>query len=252
MRIYLSAAVVLLASLSILATWAEPFENGDLFISLAGGRDVVNGKLAQPDEWSFVTNGRVWINQNWLSHLLIYLAWCAAGEGGLLALKATLIAALTVFLWLLAIRRGCQWQAALLLSSGLTASCYHFTFLRANLFTLVMAGLLLWLLHRSMDTRGRIWWVLPVMLVWSNLHGGYVFGLGMVCLWAACISIGDAWRLRQNPLPKDWPLWACAAACVAEATVSPFGLHNLTHPLVIAGSQAWHTSTNGCRCCPVR
>ncbi len=155
----------------------------------------------------------------------------------------------------------------MLLAAGLVTACNPFTQLRANVSTLVLIPLLLWLLHRSVDDRRRIWWTVPVLLAWANLHGGFVFGLGMVGLWAICISVQDWYRNRRLPgaTPKrvsrscgrgpaatnqgraamsqlqgaTWPLWPCTVACIAVAAVSPFGLHNLTHPLVIASSKAW-------------
>jgi len=63
---------VALSVAAVLASWAGSESGGDLFMSLSGGRDVVQGKLGAPDDWAFTTGVRVWINQNWLSHLLIY------------------------------------------------------------------------------------------------------------------------------------------------------------------------------------
>ena len=235
----LAGAVVLPAALSIAATWATPKQVGDLFIALAGGRDVVGGALGKPDQWSFITNGRVWINQNWLSHLLIYVTWQLGGETGLLVLKAALLTAMAALLYLLGRRCGADRLGAILLASGLMIACSQFVALRANLSTLVMMPLAMWLLHRGFEGRQRIWWMLPVQLVWANLHGGFVFGLGMMGLWAVCVTVQDWRRLRRNPLARDWPLWACTACCIAVSAVSPFGLENLSHPLVIATSESW-------------
>lgn len=236
---YLVVAVGAMAVLAVLVTWAAPGVDGDLFVALAGGRDVATGQLGRPDAWSSLTVGRVWINQNWLSHLLIYLAWRVAGQPGLLVLKATLISAMAAFVYRLGLRRGSPWPIALLLAAVVTACCADFAFLRANLSTLVMVPLILWLLHYSIDKRHCTWWVLPAIVLWANLHGGFVFGLGMVGLWAICITLEDWRRDGKNPLAQDWPLWACSAACIVAAAVSPFGLENLTHPLVIASSKAW-------------
>lgn len=236
---YLCVSVVLVALCAILPTWAASMGASDLFMSLAGGRDVMDGKIGQPDDWSFTTGGRVWINQNWLSHLLMFLTWRVGGQTGLLVLKAVLLVAMAAFLSLLSRRRGCTWPAAVLLAGGLTLSCCQFAELRANLVTLVMVPMLMWLLYRSIDNRHRIWWTLPVMLAWANLHGGFVFGLGMIGLWAICVSAWDWYRRGRSSLRENWPLWACAASCVAVAAVSPFGTQNLTHPLVIASSASW-------------
>jgi hypothetical protein len=71
---FLLATFALLAA-AVLAIWAGSSAVGDLYMSLSGGRDVALGHLGRPDDWSFTTGGRVWVNQNWLSHVLIYLFW---------------------------------------------------------------------------------------------------------------------------------------------------------------------------------
>jgi hypothetical protein len=238
--LWVVATILLLAACAILQAWATPEPaTGDLFVALAGGRDVVDGKLGQPDDWSFTTAGHIWINQNWLSHLLMFLAWRVGGPAGLLLLKAALLAAMACFLCLLSLRRGCTAPVAILLSAGLIMGCHLFIDMRANLLTLMILPLWMWMLYRTIDNPHRIWWALPVILAWANLHGGFVFGLGMLGLWAACTTLQNGVRLRRNPLPTDWPLWACAAACTAAAAISPFGIQNLTHPFLVISSAAW-------------
>jgi hypothetical protein len=74
-RLLCLAVCVLLLAL----VWAEPRPNDDLFIALAGGRDALAGHLGHPDDWSYTTEGRVWVNQNWASDVLFYLVHTASG-----------------------------------------------------------------------------------------------------------------------------------------------------------------------------
>lgn len=237
--LYLSIALLALTVLAIVAAWLFPMRAGDLFVALAGGRDVAAGHLGKPDDWSCLTAGRVWINQNWLSHLLIYLSWRIGGPTGVILFKAKMISLMAFFIGLLSFRRSRSLPVALLLSAGMVVSCAKFTFLRANLSTLVLMPLLIWLLHLSADRRHRIWWAVPIILLWANLHGGFIFALGMIGLWATCMTVQDWRNGGPNVLAKVWPLWACTVACIAAAAVSPFGLENLAHPFLIASSQAW-------------
>lgn len=208
-------------------------------MSLAGGRDVVQGRLGAPDDWAFTTGGRVWINQNWLSHLVMYSSWRAGGETGLLTLKAALLALMAGLLFLDARRRSGQGVVAAPIAAGLVAACFHFVLLRPNLFTLTLVPLALLLLHAAFERRRLIWWAVPLLALWSNLHGGFVLGLAMVGLWMACV-VAEDWRGRgAAALPAAGPLAACFAACVAACTLSPFGLTNLKEPLVVASSPGW-------------
>lgn len=212
---------------------------------------MVQGRLGAPDDWAFTTGGRAWINQNWLSHLLIYASWRWGGDAGLLTLKAALLAAIAALLFLVARRRsghGARGGATggamggavgAIVAAGIVAACFHFVLLRPNLLTLTLVPLAMVLLHAAFEDRRLIWWTVPLMALWSNLHGGFVLGLAMVGLWMACALVGD-WRHRgAAALAGARPLAACFAACVAACALSPFGLVNLKEPLVVASSPGW-------------
>ncbi len=232
-------AIVALLSAVVLVVWAVSAPVGDLFMSLAGGRDVVQSRLGHLDDWSFMTPGRIWIDQNWLSHLLIYDTWHSTGESGLLVLKALLLAAIAGIAFLLARSRGAGTPAAATISAGVVLACFRFVALRPNLLTLVFVPLTIWVLHSAERDRRRLAWSVPLMALWANTHGGFVFGLAIVALWVLCTVLDDARRFGLGAIAKDWPLLVTAIACVAACAISPFGLRNLTHPLVIASSKAW-------------
>ena len=228
-----------LLAAAVLVIWAGSAPVGDLFMSLAGGLDIVRGKLGRPDEWSFMTNGRVWMDQNWLAHLLIYLAWRTGGEYALHVLKAALLSAMALLVLRVARERGAPWPAAMAIASALVLATFRFVVLRPNLFTLVLVPLAMLLLRGSHSDRRHLWWFVPLMCLWANVHGGFVLGLLMLGLWVACEFAADLARAGSAALRRDWPLAALMAACVAVCMVSPFGVRNLTHPFVIASSQAW-------------
>ncbi len=234
-----AVGLLVLSAAAVLATWASSESAADLYMALAGGRDVVQGKLGGPDDWSFTTGGRVWINQNWLSHLLIYTTWLWGRETGLLVLKAVLLAVMSALLFLVARRRGGHWPTAAILSAGIVLACFRFVLLRPNLLTLALVPLAMLLLYRSFEDHRRIWWTVPLMAIWSNLHGGFVFGLGLIGLWVSCALLEDWRRHGRAIIRMDWQLPACLAACVAACVLSPFGLLNLEEPLVIASGAGW-------------
>jgi hypothetical protein len=229
--------------------WAEPRPNGDLDVALAVGRDVMDGKLGRPDDWAFTTAGRVCINQNWGSHLLHYLVYRAGGTTGLLLLKAALIGAAALFVCLAAWQRQVSWAVALVAAAGAIAAGRSYIDLRANLTTLVLAPLALWLLFK---TRRNVHWIWAVMVLnglWANMHGGFIFGLGMMALWVAvrCVA-GTIASLQEHSPPaaglriaarRLWPLPAALAGSVLLAAfANPYGPVNLTFPLTIV-APAW-------------
>ncbi|MBZ5588368.1 MAG: hypothetical protein LAO05_07385 [Acidobacteriia bacterium] len=236
----LTAAVLLLVLVTV---WATPRVSGDTFMSLAGGRDVLDGKLGKPDEWSFTTSGRVWPHQNWGFDALAYVSTRVAGERGLLVLKALLLLATASVMVAASRARGAEWPATLLVMAAALAGVRWHLELRANLATYLMAVLLVLIIYRSCSRPRLIWVAVPLMAAWANLHGGFMLGFAMLGLWTATCVLA---AIRTEGLARAtygaWPPAVALAASVALAAIlSPFGTTNLTHPLTIARDAEWRT-----------
>lgn len=235
----LATTIVLVA-----IVWAEPRPVGDYYIALAAGRDIVNSRFAcltQPDTWSFMTDGRIWLNQNWGTHLLYYLIYELGGNQGVLLLKALVLSAMTFFLAMACRQRKVGWPVALLVSGAAVAAGRSFIDLRPNMVGLMIVPLMLWLLYSARAKPHRAWAALLVIGVWANSHGSFVFGLGMMGLWTSCwlITLALLNGIKVT-LRRYWPmLVAAAAAVVVSGVLTPFGAANLTHPFVIARSHEW-------------
>jgi hypothetical protein len=202
LRIAATAVALIVAVSSVTVIWGEPRPIGDLYAGLAVGQDVFNGKLGQPDDWSFMSGGRVAINQNWGTHVLTYVAYQALGPRGVLSLKMAMICLAALFICLAARQRQVSWAVALLVAAGAIAAGRSYIDMRANLSTLVIAPLSLWLMFKS---RQNVHWMWAVMLlngIWANVHGGFIFGLGMTALWAGMLLIQRTLELlRPRPPP---------------------------------------------------
>ena len=77
---------------------------------------------------------------------------------------------------------------ALLVTSAAIIALRHYIDMRANLFTLVSVPALTWLLAIAFQDKRKLWLALAVMVLWSNLHGGFVFGLAD---YAAMLAVND-------------------------------------------------------------
>src|SRR5262249_25386262 len=130
---------VLLALAALLA-WSARGANSDFFMALGGGEDVVAGRLAKPDTWSYITAGRVWINQSWLPHWALYCLWQIGGPPSAVAARSVLLGAvvLGMLAWIRA--HGISWPAACLAVALFLLVCrYYFYFaLRGNLVTIAI------------------------------------------------------------------------------------------------------------------
>lgn len=242
-RLELSLCLATTVALAAMV-WALPRPIDDLFVALAGGRDVVAGKLGTPDDWAFTTHGRVWLDQNWGTHWVTFLIWRAFGEGGLLAQKAVLLAATIAFLVLACRERGVAVPTALLVAGGAIAASRSYVDLRPNLTSIMLTPLLLWMLYRSRARPRFVWVAALVVWIWSNAHGGFVLGIALMALWAGSCAVAAAVGAADNRWSRASvacaPLVAATGAAVlCAAFANPFGVANLTHPLVVAREPIW-------------
>ncbi len=241
------------AVMAMVAIWLVFRPIGDLYVALAAGRDIVQGKMGSPDEWSFTAAERVWINQNWGTHLMYYLSYIWGGEWGLLSVKAGLIALLGLGVALACRARRVSWPVSWVVAGAVLLAGKEFIDQRPNLTSLALDPILLWLLYRSRNHPHRIWWAAALLALWANMHGGFFFGIGMMGLWTVCqLLAGAIKRGVGHSIRTNWPLVAATGAAILSAgLLTPFGLFqaagsetflrdwNLTHPLIMAGSDVW-------------
>lgn len=238
-----TAAGIVLILFALCVTWSIPRGSGDLYISLAAGRDVLAGKLGAPDDWSFSTNGRIWINQNWGADVILYLAASAFGGTGLLAVKFILLFLSALFLFLALRERKIEPLVNLAVTSVIMIAVNGYAILRPNLFTLPLTALELWLLFKSAKKLSLLWAAVAVVLFWANVHAGFIFGLGMLFLWAVCLFVPELWRKKPGAFRRGWQLPAAvAAALILAGLVNPFGLKNLTLPFTMLGGSEWNVT----------
>jgi hypothetical protein len=243
---WILAAVGILLVLFVLVTvWLIPRSSSDLFISLAGGRDIMAGKLAAPDDWSFSTNGKVWFNQNWGADLIIYLANSAAGDTGLLVLKFLILLAGSLFI-VLGMRRFKLPLPVSLLTAAITiVSINMYAIFRPNLFVVVFVPLLFWLLYKAAERPVLIWIAVAVSVVWANVHASFVFGLGMIVLWVVTSMAPDIVSGKWDIVKKKWHLAAgMLVSILLCGLLNPFGFKNLLFPFTMVQDGAWQNITD--------
>lgn len=102
---------------------------------------------------------------------------------------------------------------------------------------------------RAEHTQGdRRWWailaLLPLLVVWSNAHGSFLFGYGLVGLFGACWLVARAFELirRRRGLATITDAQALVVGLLtvlaAGLTImqGPFGLENFTHQFKVTTS----------------
>lgn len=192
-----------------------------------------SGTLVHGDPFSFTAGhderGRHWIPHQWLGECLMGALYRAGGWDLLQLATVTILAGLYTWIAHRLIVAGLHWSLAiavmvLVLACG--ASHFH---VRPHLSTMVFFGITFaWLadFEAGRLPMRRLFWLIPIYIVWSNIHGGMLGGLFTIGLalagWTLFRLIGWDTPLRT---PKSFiGLTLLLFACALTALVNPYGL----------------------------
>ncbi len=234
------AALTLAAALTVLLS-LFPIHSFDLWWHLRTGELIVEeGRIPTADPFTFTAQGRPWVTHEWLSEVLFFRIYEWGGLDLLIVLKA-LACGLAVLLaaWAGSLseagnvsRHLSTAAAAVLLAGPLLAPR---AFVRPHILTALCLGLTLLLLRLGSRTgKARFRWLLiPLFVLWANLHSGFLLGLGLVFLYwlgeqAFDIgSLGRPGRTRQVAIGYALPF-----ALIALSTlINPHHIEALLYPL---------------------
>ncbi len=168
-----------------------------------------SGFVWTTDPLSWTVPGAYWPNHEWLSQILFYGSYRAAGLSGAVALMTVVV--LATWVAEAALCGGPEHLRMPAMALGVMAFAVFWS-LRPHMFTLLGVPVLLLLLRAR-----RMQPVIPALfLLWANLHGGVVLG-GVILVVGAVAAI---WYDRSS-----WRAWLLIVALSALATLcTPLGL----------------------------
>jgi hypothetical protein len=233
----------------------RPTTDPDLFWHLATGRWILeHRRIPFADPFSWTVPGRAWIAHEWLTEVAFEAMHRVGGFGVLVALSIALIVGTFAVVARSARSLGAAdgVTAALLLVAAFASA--HTWGPRPQVITLLLFA---WFVARLRSFAHALdapapWWFVPITLVWSNLHGGFMFGLTAV--WAFSLALSaEAVAARFLPpraalIARGWRptrtgrelarLWAVAAGCVVASMGTPNTWKGLVYPFTYLGDNA--------------
>ncbi|MEX0626000.1 MAG: hypothetical protein WD402_05610 [Chloroflexota bacterium] len=230
---WLPPPVVLLAialgGVMFAITVTKGVQDPDFFWHISAGQLIAQtGQVPSTDPFSFTWLGKPWTPHEWLSELLIY--WLVTGLGRIGALIVFGLFPAAIFAILAtALRRACGARVlamAVPFAVGAFVMIGFVTLRPQAISWLLLAGLIWFLLEARPDRPRRFLLLIPPFVVWANLHGLYVIGLGVVGLYALFTITG------QTPMSprRNWVLGALAGV-IAASMVTPAGPIGILYPL---------------------
>jgi hypothetical protein len=158
--------------------------NQDAWLALTGGRAIVEHGLPHHEAWTIWGAGKAFVDQQWLGQAVLYLVHAAGGFGLLAAFHALVTLAAITFVLVVARRRGASQRSVLLLLPlsffCLIGSTWQ---VRTQSFAYLLFAVCVWLLvEDARSPSSRVFWCLPLLAVWGNLHGSATLGAGLVVI----------------------------------------------------------------------
>jgi hypothetical protein len=218
--------VVVVILVGLFAMAARTPADTDMWWHLGAGRAIVTtGRIPYADEFSFTARGKPWVNVQWLAQVGMYLARSVGGD----ALLALLVAALVVvaFAFVYPQMVGSPFLRAFIIVMSATASSVIWS-PRPQMLSFALLGVTSYLVYLfKWKQINRLWVLIPVFVLWGNVHGGYALGLMLI----GCVIVGEALnRLTgRGALPEvlTWHeiglLAGAGVLCGLALLVNPYG-----------------------------
>lgn len=227
-----TAIVALLAWATAIGRGSQLLRDPDVFSHIAVGRWILaHGEVPAGDVFSHSMPGAPWIAHEWLVEIAIALLYDRLGWAALAVAGATCFAAALAILAYALLRYlpvGAM-AAAVLAAWGL---CFPHLVARPHL--VVFPLLVVWtaaLVAARADNRAPSIWLALVMVLWANIHGSHVFGLGLAGMFAAEALFDAADRPAAWRAVRGWGVFGVVALAAALAT--PHGFSGLLFPFEV-------------------
>jgi hypothetical protein len=206
----------------------------DLYLHISVGREIL-AHHSVPDHGIFSGSmpGAPWVAHEWLSALSFALLYNYFGWGGIVACVGVLIGT-AIGLLAAEIYRTLGLLGALCCAILAWGMCVPHLVARPHVMTLPL--LVVWIAaHVRARHDGRVppFLLVPLMTLWANLHGGFMFGLVFTALFAGEAVFESTTAERARAAAIRWALFLGAA--ILAAAITPQGIHGLLFPFQVLG-----------------
>jgi hypothetical protein len=201
----------------------------DTYSHIAVGRWIIaHGAVPTTDPFSFSMQGAPWIAFEWLSEVIYAATFALAGWAGVVALAAAAAALAVGLLTRFLLRELAPTPALLMVVAAIVLLAPHML-ARPHMLTLpVMMAWAAALVH-GMDRRAPPpYWALPLLVLWANLHGSVVLGLGLIGPAALEALLNE----KRSEWPRVILRWLpFSALALVACCLTPYGPEPLLMPL---------------------
>jgi hypothetical protein len=188
--------------------------------------------VPETDVYSFTMRGQPWISTQWLAQVAYAKTYAICGWSGPVVLAASAIAVTFALSAKFLSRQLSESTTLVFVAAALALTVPH---LLARPHVLALPVMVAWVggMISAADRRGApSLWLLPLMALWANLHGGFVLGLMLVTPIALDAVLSTDVKLRKS-LVLRWAAFGVAALVASCCT--PYGWNSLLASQKILG-----------------
>ena len=208
----------------------------------AGEQILLHGSLPSVDMFSFTNFERPWVLHEWLFQVLLFSIYNLLGPLGIKVMTA-LLGMLPLYFAYLAVSRINQSRTLpVLLILVFIVPMFPFITSRPQLISFVFFSITMFLLVQfKYLKRTRYLFALPVMMVlWVNIHGGYVVGIALLMLFTTCefISYWQSDRLDKAYRDQLIKLAIITLITAFSSAINPYFISHWLYPINVMSMEA--------------
>jgi hypothetical protein len=209
----------------------------DFWWHVATGRYILTeGHIPHQDVFSFSSNmpenrdyffperENLILKQYWLTQILFYAIFNRYGAEGIIFLRAILLVlTLLVAYW------GIQKSGASFITSFISVFLLFNISIRSTgerpvLFSILFTALTLFILENFKDKKDRnIFFLAPVMLLWANMHGGFILGDVIVMVFMFCEGLKMITKKSRYNKDEQMLFFGATALAIIVSFINPNG-----------------------------
>jgi hypothetical protein len=222
---------VVVLALGLFSMAARGMLDPDIWWHLRTGQLILdNHHVFHTDPYSFTRFGQPWVNHEWLFDVLAFAFYRLAGAGALISVFALITAG--TFLLVFCRCPGKPYVSGVVTVLGAMASVSSWG-VRPQMISLLFAAAVLFLLERSGEQPRLLWWLVPLTVLWVNLHAGYALGIALIALFLLGSALDFLLHAEGQPQSAEHlrRLLIVLIACGGVVLINPYGAQMYVYPI---------------------
>ena len=211
-----TVVVVVAAFAATLLTHLRTALAADGWMALLSGRVVAQHGLPSHDTLTIWAHGREWVDQQWLAQLVLYELERLGGLQLVMLFHAGLVTLGLGGAAVLARRLGGSARSTTWVALPVLVAFWpEAAIARPQSFAYPLFVGVLWLLLDDLRQRSRhVYFVLPLLVLWANLHGSVIVGSALVSGYALVEIAGSLWKQPRTVHLRSLVLLVAPVLCM--------------------------------------